>query len=1243
MGFYDRYIETVTKNDERTRSSVDSIMGRMDKLLNDPDEDCHVTGRLSGLVVGRVQSGKTRNYVGLALKAADAGWNVIIILTSAITALAKQTEDRIMRDFKKSGVKQKKAQRLNLLDNAYNEDASDLEDDDPFFYWGVAMKEKASLERIAKWMEANKQYAPHMRVLVIDDEADNATPNSNAGKDAKTEDPKDIVDDVATAMRECEAADYDDLADWLEGLLKIEPPDDAENTAQAKTYRALRDYLIAPGSAKGKMQKIINGDNGDFSFRELLGLNLTAAENASADGSWQTEVTGEPLYLKAQNFFGGKNYEPCRRASDFIKVLTAAFKIAKDRSSINKAIISLVDRPNKDAPYTYPFARCAYIAYTATPYACILNERPDQTDIYADFIASIEKSPKYFGLDEIYGRNLKEATARMDIIRSIPEDEKNMVVDPLVSANGSSSKKKATAHDAKCDKSQKTAPSHTVKVGDDLGCTFDDHKKVVWQSLKDAVAWSFCCAAARRWHRLAIDVPKMKEKIEDEIELAKKLNEIDLRWTTMLFNIHQNTKLHSETAKILNDYFGFIFGDGANKAAFIAECKKLWEKETSRFGVKEFDALFNPEGYDAPGSYGKVDPVPAWDVIEPYLQHFFKVENRHVIIINNTQKQNQVDYTQAEGSTPYVEDHLWFICGGNTISRGLTLAGLVASYFDRVRKTVAVDTMTQMGRWFGYRMGYELLPRVWMTPESVAAMKDVAVIEDKMHASIMENFELGYSPSDQEHYLLVYYCGRRLTGRDKAKSKRGTGIGTSGGIGYLSVAPHEVAAVNKRIMEFLALLQKDYAISPDEQKKREQNCADDYGKFTLWRNVPKSVMVEFLEDAAVLSSDASRLAFRGLVKEIENNTSVNWKVVIANDKDETGKSEFKVNGTAYDLGAPNPTSIVNGVAHYITPRRYIAFYSDTPAKAINETDYNFFRELLHVYIIPNLAMQGPSLPKGVEKWLAPYPSNKKEIEANLAERFGAFMAVNDKAPYEKKLPGEFRSLFKGKEYGGYNTRANSAYMARVFDTAKDFTPILQFYFIKPPVEGLPPLAAITFHWPKHEPERFIAYSVGLQAKPQPPTRAKFYEAVEEVLGEYAFPMPTAMLRSTIMTKFGAGCSESFFNANIAKIPKGRNYELVPKREWYMPLGWGGKKGVEARLDAELLAAAVAMLQKDGNPHKMADIFAETLASNEKLAALFSAGNSAHQARFNKLITPEVMAENHIAKTCGRPVTWQYQG
>jgi hypothetical protein len=57
------------------------------------------------------------------------------------------------------------------------------------------------------------------------------------------------------------------------------------------------------------------------------------------------------------------------------------------------------------------------------------------------------------------------------------------------------------------------------------------------------------------------------------------------------------------------------------------------------------------------------------------------------------------------------------VVGGNTLSRGLTLEGLVSSVF--VRSISLYDTLLQMGRWFGYRRGYESLPRVWM-PRNVA-------------------------------------------------------------------------------------------------------------------------------------------------------------------------------------------------------------------------------------------------------------------------------------------------------------------------------------------------------------------------------------------------------------------------------------------------------------------------------------------------------------------------------------------
>ena len=54
--------------------------------------------------------------------------------------------------------------------------------------------------------------------------------------------------------------------------------------------------------------------------------------------------------------------------------------------------------------------------------------------------------------------------------------------------------------------------------------------------------------------------------------------------------------------------------------------------------------------------------------------------------------------------------------GGNSLSRGLTLEGLCTSYFHR--NAQAYDTLLQMGRWFGYRKGYDDLCRLWMAPEA---------------------------------------------------------------------------------------------------------------------------------------------------------------------------------------------------------------------------------------------------------------------------------------------------------------------------------------------------------------------------------------------------------------------------------------------------------------------------------------------------------------------------------------------
>jgi len=72
--------------------------------------------------------------------------------------------------------------------------------------------------------------------------------------------------------------------------------------------------------------------------------------------------------------------------------------------------------------------------------------------------------------------------------------------------------------------------------------------------------------------------------------------------------------------------------------------------------------------------------------------------------------------------------------GGNRLSRGLTLEGLLVSYF--VRPSAMYDTLMQMGRWFGFRNGYEDLTRIWMTAELVGWFADLATVEYELRRDI---------------------------------------------------------------------------------------------------------------------------------------------------------------------------------------------------------------------------------------------------------------------------------------------------------------------------------------------------------------------------------------------------------------------------------------------------------------------------------------------------------------------------
>jgi Z1 domain len=188
----------------RVVGKLDQVTDEMLDLLGDPTR----TGvwERRGLVMGDVQSGKTATYTALICKAADAGYRLIILLTGMMENLRRQTQERLdegfvgldssgllAREQRKSEVGVGEIDRRRMaavftsrtrdfntnLVNQLNLRIRDMQI--PILL--VVKKHKRILENLEKWLRsynAGSHGTIDTPMLLIDDEADNASVNTNS-------------------------------------------------------------------------------------------------------------------------------------------------------------------------------------------------------------------------------------------------------------------------------------------------------------------------------------------------------------------------------------------------------------------------------------------------------------------------------------------------------------------------------------------------------------------------------------------------------------------------------------------------------------------------------------------------------------------------------------------------------------------------------------------------------------------------------------------------------------------------------------------------------------------------------------------------------------------------------------------------------------------------------------------------------------------------------------------------------
>ena len=286
-----------------------------------------------------------------------------------------------------------------------------------------------------------------------------------------------------------------------------------------------------------------------------------------------------------------------------------------------------------------------YIGYTATPYATILND-PRKESLYPkNFISTLPVSKHYFGPQQIFG-NSDLGYPGLSIISEVSKNDIN-----------------------------------TLKLLHTTG-----NKENLPASLKESLLWFICGTSVMRY---------------------KNIN----KPFSMLIHTSPNTKDHREVSKAIMQWL-----KETSVEQIVTECKKVWNSQTAKFN---YIKLKEEQYKDFKEDSNTMKSYPSFREIEKTIKDILLAEKDkytfielgddkkekkfskglHICIDNCKNNPPQKKEGEDDGSFyslrlsyPTKMDKLdystsFIVIGGDTLSRGLTIEGLISSYFLRTVKT----------------------------------------------------------------------------------------------------------------------------------------------------------------------------------------------------------------------------------------------------------------------------------------------------------------------------------------------------------------------------------------------------------------------------------------------------------------------------------------------------------------------------------------------------------------------------
>lgn len=332
------------------------------------------------------------------------------------------------------------------------------------------------------------------------------------------------------------------------------------------------------------------------------------------------------------------------------------------------------------------FSIASYVGYTATPFANVFinpNDSPEDVDLFpSDFIVQLNAPDTYFGGRKIFPHRSQENDDELPrCLRLIFEDEPGFL--PVLH-------KKNTEFPGLTDSMKEAIHSFLIN-------------SVIRTIRGQITAHRTMMINITRFNDIQTDIQTCVEAYIERLS-----TEIEQLSSYSVQEFIANSDMQAIYSLYTDDPFYSLIrmGDTEKGIAPI-----------------EWSAIQD-------GLYSEIQKVKVVEI---------NSKNGKMTVKNQSGKNKRFDYED------YASDGARVIAiGGMVLSRGLTLEGLMISYYSR--NAGAYDTLLQMCRWFGYRPKYEDLCRIYVTQENIDRFDAVLTAVEDLRMQFAEMERRGLTP-----------------------------------------------------------------------------------------------------------------------------------------------------------------------------------------------------------------------------------------------------------------------------------------------------------------------------------------------------------------------------------------------------------------------------------------------------------------------------------------------------------------